>query len=220
METSSDDDVPLASSPSKSRTNGKGKITLPPDTGGESESEAAPKARRTSNGRGSKPPPKKKVKEESDPSGADDDDKPLAPAKRAPTRKRKVKAESGTDDDTAISKKAPAKSRKKATKSEETSEVDTPKPKRGKKAKKEDSEKSPKTPKAKKEKKDDEQEEVFRWWENNPDGNGDDSIKWTTLEHNGVIFPPPYEPLPSNVKMSYNGMLNLETSLILNFMTF
>lgn len=210
--------MPLASSPSKSRTNGKGKVTLPPDTGGESESEAVPRARRASNGRSSKPPPKKKVKEESDLSGEDDDDKPLAPAKRAPARKRKVKEESGTDDDTTIRKKAPTKSRKKTMKNEDAFEVDTPKPKRTKKAKKEDSEKSPRTPKAKKEKKDEEQEEVFRWWENNPDGNGDDSVKWTTLEHNGVIFPPPYEPLPSNVKMNYNGMLNLEASLVLDFM--
>ncbi|KAI5280231.1 DNA topoisomerase 1, partial [Ascosphaera aggregata] len=41
------------------------------------------------------------------------------------------------------------------------------------------------------------------WWEN-PDA-VDDSIKWTTLEHNGVVFPPPYEPLPKNVKLVYDG---------------
>ena len=29
--------------------------------------------------------------------------------------------------------------------------------------------------------------------------------KWTTLEHNGVLFPPPYEPLPKNVKILYRG---------------
>ncbi|KAJ1672074.1 DNA topoisomerase 1, partial [Spiromyces aspiralis] len=31
----------------------------------------------------------------------------------------------------------------------------------------------------------------------------DDSIKWTTLEHNGVLFPPPYEP--HGVPLLYNG---------------
>ncbi|KAM3164633.1 DNA topoisomerase I [Lachancea thermotolerans] len=42
----------------------------------------------------------------------------------------------------------------------------------------------------------------FKWWEK---GNEDDSIKWTTLKHNGVIFPPPYEPLPSHIKLYYDG---------------
>jgi DNA topoisomerase-1 len=35
-----------------------------------------------------------------------------------------------------------------------------------------------------------------------PPGSGDGQ-KWTTLEHNGVIFPPPYKP--HGVKMLYNG---------------
>ncbi|KAK7057154.1 hypothetical protein R3P38DRAFT_3252320 [Favolaschia claudopus] len=48
-----------------------------------------------------------------------------------------------------------------------------------------------------------EEEDVFRWWD--ADANGDDSVKWETLEHNGVIFPPLYEPLPPHVKMKYNG---------------
>lgn len=46
-------------------------------------------------------------------------------------------------------------------------------------------------------------EEEYRWWEA-PD-HGDGTIKWTTLEHNGVVFPPPYEPLPKSVKMKYDG---------------
>lgn len=32
---------------------------------------------------------------------------------------------------------------------------------------------------------------------------GDGSSKWVTLEHNGVLFPPPYEP--HGVKMKYDG---------------
>lgn len=55
-------------------------------------------------------------------------------------------------------------------------------------------------------KKDDseEAEEIYRWWD--APKKEDDSIKWETLQHNGVIFPPAYEPLPKNVKLLYNGV--------------
>ena len=53
------------------------------------------------------------------------------------------------------------------------------------------------------EEEDEDEEESYRWWEEN--GENDGSAKWETLEHNGVYFPPPYEPLPSDVKMKYNG---------------
>lgn len=33
----------------------------------------------------------------------------------------------------------------------------------------------------------------------------DPSIRWKTLSHNGVVFPPPYKPLPSNIKLKYDG---------------
>lgn len=42
----------------------------------------------------------------------------------------------------------------------------------------------------------------YKWWEAEKE---DDTVKWTTLKHNGVIFPPPYEPLPSHVKLYYEG---------------
>ncbi|KAI9710123.1 MAG: DNA topoisomerase 1 [Bogoriella megaspora] len=48
-----------------------------------------------------------------------------------------------------------------------------------------------------------EEEEGYNWWED--PSKGDDSEKWSTLEHNGVVFPPPYEPLPKNVKLVYAG---------------
>lgn len=47
------------------------------------------------------------------------------------------------------------------------------------------------------------EEEEYRWWE--APKKEDDSIKWTTLEHNGVLFAPPYEPLPKDVKLYYDG---------------
>ena len=47
------------------------------------------------------------------------------------------------------------------------------------------------------------EEEEYRWWEDPQKSDG--SIKWTTLEHAGVVFPPPYQPLPKNVHMLYDG---------------
>lgn len=49
---------------------------------------------------------------------------------------------------------------------------------------------------------DSEETEDYKWWEDEKFGEG--SERWNTLEHNGVIFPPPYEPLPSYVKMYYD----------------
>lgn len=48
-----------------------------------------------------------------------------------------------------------------------------------------------------------EESEAYKWWEDEKFGEG--SVRWQTLEHNGVIFPPPYEPLPSYVKLYYDG---------------
>ena len=47
------------------------------------------------------------------------------------------------------------------------------------------------------------EEEEYRWWEDPTKGDG--TIKWKTLQHAGVVFPPPYEPLPKNAKMMYDG---------------
>lgn len=46
----------------------------------------------------------------------------------------------------------------------------------------------------------DEEDDEYKWWENPV---WDDTIKWETLEHNGVFFPPEYQP--HGVKMIYNG---------------
>lgn len=48
-----------------------------------------------------------------------------------------------------------------------------------------------------------ESEDEYEWW--NAPKREDDSIKWTTLEHNGVMFAPEYEPLPKHVKLLYDG---------------
>ena len=37
------------------------------------------------------------------------------------------------------------------------------------------------------------------------DKDRDPNIRWKTLSHNGVVFPPPYKPLPKNIKLLYEG---------------
>lgn len=49
---------------------------------------------------------------------------------------------------------------------------------------------------------DSQENEDYKWWEDDKFGEGPE--RWNTLEHQGVIFPPPYEPLPSYVKMYYD----------------
>lgn len=130
---------------------------------------------------------KKKVKKEE---SSDEDDKPLA-KKRAPAKKAngtRVKKEDISDDNKPLKKKAPAK--KTAVKKEATTPA-----KKGKGKAKEES------PAEGGEEEEDEEE--YRWWEDPQKSDG--TIKWTTLEHNGVVFPPEYEPLPKNVQMIYDG---------------
>lgn len=50
----------------------------------------------------------------------------------------------------------------------------------------------------------DSSQESFKWWQQQPDQLSSE-IKWNTLSHAGVVFPPEYEPLPSHVKLLYNG---------------
>ncbi|XP_072308062.1 DNA topoisomerase I, like [Eucyclogobius newberryi] len=47
-----------------------------------------------------------------------------------------------------------------------------------------------------------EPEEKWKWWE---EERYTDGVKWKFLEHNGPVFAPPYEPLPSRVKFYYDG---------------
>ncbi|GMF99357.1 unnamed protein product [[Candida] boidinii] len=49
---------------------------------------------------------------------------------------------------------------------------------------------------------DEEEDEKFKWWEQQ---DLDGEVKWESLEHNGVVFPPEYEPLPKDVKLIYDG---------------
>jgi len=146
-------------------------------------------------------------------------------------KKRKIKTESNTtvtnessdsEDDVALSKRrktTPLKKVKKEVKTEVKKEIkkeikteDDKKPatKRAR-VKKEEDEKSSKKKKAstkvkeekvsKRKKKEEEEVEVFRWWDDNE--KEDDSVKWTTLEHQGPYFPPEY--VSHGIKMKYKG---------------
>ena len=53
-----------------------------------------------------------------------------------------------------------------------------------------------------KKKKAEEEKEVWKWWEEGP---RQDGVKWTTLEHKGPFFAPPYERLPDHVVLYYDG---------------
>lgn len=115
---------------------------------------------------------------------------------------KRAKKEESSDDDTPLSKRVPAASSK-STKAEAS--------KPSKKVKPEPASAKKPTPKAKAVKKEesldpedeeDEDNEV-NWWEDPTKGDG--TNKWETLQHNGVVFPPPYKPLPKNVKLRYDG---------------
>ncbi|KAF2200199.1 hypothetical protein GQ43DRAFT_84080 [Delitschia confertaspora ATCC 74209] len=127
---------------------------------------------------------KQAVKEESD------DDVPLA-KKKAPARKAAngVKKDESDSDAPIIKKKQPVKTKVKA---ESTAPA---KKGKGKVKKEEETEQDREA---------EEEEDEYRWWEDPTKGDG--TKKWTTLEHNGVVFPPEYEPLPSHVKLIYDGI--------------
>ena len=129
----------------------------------------------------------------------DDDDVPLVKKKKAApavkkevngtsSAKKKVKKESSDDDDVPLVKKAAPKKVKK----EEPSPSKDKGNAKAKAAKTEEDDEA------------EDEEEEYRWWEDPTKGDG--TIKWKTLEHNGVVFPPEYEPLPKNVKMLYDGV--------------
>jgi DNA topoisomerase-1 len=127
---------------------------------------------------------KRKPKVESE----SDDDVPLAkkraPAKKAPVKKANGVKKEESDSDALLAKKPAAKKAKAAA-----APV-----KKGKGKTKEETEQDQAA---------EDEEEEYRWWEDTAKGDG--TKKWETLEHNGVVFPPEYQPLPKNVKLIYDG---------------
>ena len=147
----------------------------------------------------------RKIKKE-----ASDEDRPLmkkASKKQltngvSPAAKRSsgVKKEE-SDDDVPLSCKAPAK-----RKSDINATSSTSKKAKSNKQETEQDEEA------------DAEEEEYRWWESASLGDG--TKKWNTLQHSGVVFPPPYEALPKNVRMRYGGVpvrMSLESEEIAGF---
>lgn len=171
-----------------------------------------------------KKPVRKKARQASEtPEQESEDEKPLIKEKPKPARKKRAKQESDEDEDSDdvpvknARKKPKASTRKaKMETSENDGEISTPKPKaksskatNGTKKSKAEANGSPK-----KASKEEEEEDTYKWWEQQQqdeqdaaDALGDGSVKWKTLQHNGVLFPPPYQPLPDHVKLHYNGMI-------------
>lgn len=115
---------------------------------------------------------------------------------KKPAPKKVAKKEESSDDDEPIAKSAKRQTNGTATKKANGAKP-TKAPAKGKAPAKKADAKS-KSPDA-----GDEEEGEHEWWnEAKPD---DDTIKWTTLEHNGVLFPPEYQPLPKNVRLYYDG---------------
>ena len=143
------------------------------------------------------------VKSKKRPKEEDSDDEPLVRKKQqsngvnASAKKQTKPVKRESDDDLPLASKSSAK---KSVKKEASA---TPLKKDSKKDVKKEAKKSAKAKTAEDEEAEEEEDE-YHWWEA-PD-QGDGTIKWTTLEHNGVVFPPPYEPLPKNVKMKYDGV--------------
>ncbi|GAA5865157.1 hypothetical protein JCM1840_003926 [Sporobolomyces johnsonii] len=216
----SEDDVPLAAATNgNGASNGNGKKRA----SASSSEEDKPLAQKVKKSTAAAKP--------QDDDDSSEDEKPLAKvaaAAKKPTRPRassskakSLKDESGSDEDLSsagdddfsdsdvpLAKKGKGKKAPPAKKKEKA----PPKPKKEaapKKAKKEESATPVKKGKGKAKKEEDEEskaegaeaseDEVYKWWENQDNG----EQKWKTLEHNGVLFPPEYEP--HGVKMKYDG---------------
>ncbi|XP_037938310.1 DNA topoisomerase 1 [Teleopsis dalmanni] len=126
----------------------------------------------------------------------DDEDIPLAKRKAAP-------AESDDDDIPLLARKKIKKEPKQAKTKKRQTEVEQPKQKKAKKASATEIKQEVASPvKRGKKVKVEEEEEVWRWWEEEKRADG---VKWNTLEHKGPVFAPLYERVPKNVRFFYNG---------------
>ncbi|CAG8656449.1 1839_t:CDS:10, partial [Dentiscutata erythropus] len=160
------------------------------------------------------------IKKESEDS---DSDVPLAKLKSGKGKAAENKAKTGTDKEAEVKldKKLQVKAKRKRNDSDSEADnkkqtaktasknvANTKKSDTQRKKKKEDSPdesmsaKKRGKQKVKEEDSDNEEDDEFKWWTQQNDNN-DGTDKWTTLEHNGVYFPPPY--VPHKVKMKYDG---------------
>ncbi|KAI8883942.1 hypothetical protein K501DRAFT_332972 [Backusella circina FSU 941] len=138
--------------------------------------------------------------------------KPLKPSTTSKPAKpnKRVKNDSDSEDDVPLAFKA---KQKKAIKAEpmdiDIKQQGTKRPRKSKDDVK--TVKKEQLPDKKRAKTADGDEEVYKWWEEeNTNANEqlleqDGSVKWSTLQHSGVLFPPSY--VSHGIKMRYNGKL-------------
>ncbi|XP_017037012.1 DNA topoisomerase 1 isoform X2 [Drosophila kikkawai] len=142
----------------------------------------------------------------------DEEDVPLSMRKRKQEVLEPANGGGQDDDDDIpllarkkIKKEAKEKSKKKRVKEEADDDYGSAKPKK-KKIKKESGGgsqiKTENVSPTKRSKIKEEEEEVWRWWE---EEKREDGVKWSTLEHKGPVFAPPYERVPRNVRFFYDG---------------
>ena len=167
----------------------------------EKKAEKEAKSIRAKENKSKKPTPQKPAKKEA----VSDSEEDVKPKKRksngtAPVKKTNGFKKEESDSEGPLNKKADAK----RAKSNGKVKPETSSPVKKGKSKKEDSEEA--------------EDDVHRWWD--APKKEDDSIKWETLQHSGVVFPPEYEPLPKNVKLRYDGIpltLSVEAEEIAGF---
>ncbi|CAK9440199.1 uncharacterized protein LODBEIA_P42990 [Lodderomyces beijingensis] len=207
----SEEDVALSQLTSKSESESHSTNPTSNDSDSDSERDELPLSRAAR---------KKKAVDLDFESDDDEDEKPLAKRRKtsSASTKAKTKAKATAKGNANGKVKAEAPKKKTTTKTvkkeKETGTGTTTKTKAGSKktaaaaaaaavsrVKKENGVK--KEPSVKSETPGSEEDEGYKWWEEQDEHNGE--IKWTSLEHNGVMFPPEYEPLPSHVKLYYDG---------------
>ncbi|KAJ6220389.1 hypothetical protein RDWZM_006201 [Blomia tropicalis] len=141
---------------------------------------------------------KKRKKADSDES----DDESNYKSSKSKSKKKKKKSYSDDDDEEDFDDDADY-AKKKKHKKEKTKDDKKSKSKSKDKSSSKDAKGSESPTKGtKRKKKEEEEEHIWKWWEEERPGEG---IKWKTLEHNGPVFPPAYDPLPNNVKFYYDG---------------
>lgn len=140
-----------------------------------------------------------------------DEDKPLAELSNGNGIKVESEASNGKkrkklslSKEKSKKQKSSGEKSKKSEKSKKKESKNKPKPETASTPVVSDANGTTKTPEPKSE--EEEEDNKFKWWEDDSyDAAGNGEKKWDSLHHNGVIFPPPYEPLPSHVKLYYDG---------------
>lgn len=141
----------------------------------------------------------------------EEDELPLAKLNGA-AKQSKSKKRTANDEENGSKKrkteKGKLKSKERKLKLEKPEKVKLEKPVKEKVKKEKKEKKQPEKPEKESSPlsatpKNESEDDGYKWWEDDNFGEGEE--RWQTLEHNGVIFPPPYEPLPSYVKLYYGG---------------